>query len=355
MRTLAVFALLFAGCASTLQTIPPEWTTVPEAARIGAVALDAAGKVSRPGVPPLKPGPIRVEGGRLMNGDQAITDAFVAIDSFDESNSRGEVIFSAKRDATFDIGLVASDGSATNWIPADPSDEVQVTWAPRGNKVSYFVRSPLGDLVRTFHVPTSYQFALDFGPAALHALGWDPQAERFAVAYSTVDASDRVEVMRYDGTERRMAIPPAKSLGADVLPFGARTIALRPQDPRYGEKFPVVVWVAERFEWSDARAALMQNGRVAVLVTTRPPDGELWKAIRESPWADQARVFLVGTSGGSLPAGVVQIIGDPSVPAGRYRRSGTVVSVSPAAIQSFAAGFIADQRKRTSATNGSSR
>lgn len=355
MRLLPVFALLVAGCASTLQMIPQEWVTVPEAARIGAVALDAEGKVSRPAMPPLRPGPIRVEGGRLMNGEKAITDAFVAIDSFDESSSRGEVIFSAKRDSSFDIGLVASDGSATNWIPADRSDEVRVSWAPRGNKVSYFVRAPLGDLVRTFHVPTSYQFALDFGPAALHALGWDPQAERFAISYSTVDASDRVEVMRYDGTDRRMATPPARRIAADVLPFSARTIALRPLDPRYDERFPVVVWVAERFEWGDARAALMQSARVAVLVTTGAPDAELWKTIRESSWADQARLFVVGASGGSSPEGAVQIIADPSVPGGRYRRSGTVVSVSPAAIQSFAAGFIADQVKRTSATNGSSR
>jgi hypothetical protein len=45
---------------------------------------------------------------------------------------------------------------------------------------------------------------------------------------------------------------------------------------------------------------------------------------------------------------------DDSLPAGRYRRAGNVVSVAPAAIQSFAAGFIADHLERTSPTDGSS-
>lgn len=352
MKRLLPLLVLLAGCASTGSLeIPVEWTATPSAERIGAIALDAEGKVTPRGIPPLNPGAIRVEGNRLVNGEKPITEAFAAIESFDVSESRGEVIFSAKRDASFDIGLVASDGSATNWIPSDPNDEVRVAWAPRGNKVSYFVRAPLGDVVRTFHVPTSYQFALDFGPATLLALGWDPPAERFAISYSTVDASDRVEVMRYDGTERRMAIPPAKRVAADVLPFAARTIALRPHDPRYDEKFPVVIWTAERFDWNDARAALLQNARVAVLVTTRPAGEELWKVIRETPWLDATRVFVVGAEAKEG----VSIVGDASVPAGRYRRSGNVVAVPPAAIQSFAAGFIADQWKRTSATNGSSR
>jgi hypothetical protein len=117
-----------------------------------------------------------------------------------------------------------------------------------------------------------------------------------------------------------------------------------------------VVWRADRFEWSDARAALLQNARVAILVTTREPSGELWKIVRETPWLDATRVFVVGWSGAlAPPQWATSIVPDASVPAGRYRRSGNVVAVPPAAIQSFAAGFIADQWKRTSATNGSSR
>jgi len=351
MRWIAPLLLLLTGCASTTQPIPTAWTSVPEAARIRAVALDAEGKVEQPGLPPLKPGPIRVEGNRLMNGDQAISEVFQAIDSFDFSESRGEVIVSAKRGASFDIGVVAADGSVTNWVPADPSDEVRVEWAPRGSKVSYIVRAPLGDLVRTFHVPTSYQYALDFGPATVHALGWDPQAERFALAYSTIDASDRVEIMRYDGTDRRMANPPAESVAADVLPFAAHTLALRPRDLLYEERLPVAIWLSDRFGWSDARAALLRSGRGALLVTTRPPGDDLWKVLRATPWIDASRIYVVGAL---APEGV-SIVGDASIPAGRYRRTGNVVAVAPAAIQSFAAGFIAEQWKGTRPTNGSSR
>lgn len=350
MRCAIPLVLLLAGCATT-QPVPSAWTVVPEAPRIRTVALDGEGKVTQPGLPPLKPGPLRVEANRLLHDGKPITEAFAAIDSFDLSESRGEVVFSARREGSFDIGLVASDGSASNWLPADPADEVHVEWAPRGSKVSYFVRAPLGDLVRTFHVPTSYQFALDFGPATLHALGWDPQAERFALAYSTVDASDRVEVMRYDGSERRMTIAPARRIAADVLPFAAHTMALRPFDLPYREKLPVVVWLADRFEWSDARAALMEKARVALLVTTRPPDTAFWKRVSETPWLDGSKVVVVG----ALAEQGTSIIGDPIVPAGRYRRNGDVVAVSPAAIQSFAAGFIAEQWKRTNRTHGSSR
>ncbi|MEO8381768.1 MAG: hypothetical protein ABI779_19050 [Acidobacteriota bacterium] len=351
MRFLIPIALLVTGCASSIQRIPASWTAPPLAVRIREVALDATGNVTQPGMPPLKPGTVQVAGNQLRNGDRVLSEVFSAIDSFDVSESRGEVVFSAKREASFDIGLVATDGGATHWIPAEPSDEVHVQWAPRGSKVSYFVRAPLGDLVRTFHVPTSYQYALDFGPATLYDLGWDPQAEHFAVSYSTVEASDRVEAMRYDGSERRMVIPSASSIAADVLPFAPGTIALRPLDLRYDQRLPVVVWVADRFEWSDARAALMKDAEVALLVTTRAPDEALWKAIRETPWLDASRMVTVG----ARAAEGTSIVGDPSVPAGRYRRSGRVVAVAPPAIQSFAAGFLADQWKRTSPTHGSSR
>lgn len=355
MKPFLPLLLLAVGCASTSERIPDRWARVPAAERIAGIDLDAEGKVSRKPLLPLRPGVIRVVNNRLVNGEKPITAAFAAVESFDVSESRGEVVFSAKRDASFDIGLAATDGSATNWIPADPADEVHVEWAPRGNKVSYFVRAPLGDIVRTFHVPTSYQYALDFGHATLNELGWDPQAERFAVSYSTVDGSDRVEVMRYDGTDRRVAVQPARKVAADVLPFSAATLALRPHDPLYSEKFPVVVWVAERFDWSDARAALLQEARVAVLVTTRPPGAELWKTVEKTPWLDSSRVFVVGVAAGAGAPPAVSIVPDASLPEGSYRRTDSSVAVSPAAIQSFAAGFIADQWKRTSAPNGSSR
>lgn len=349
-RVLLPFALVLAGCASTTSSIPSAWMSVPEAPEIRAIPETV--------LPPrpTSTGPIRVEGGRLLNAEKPVTEAFPAIDSFDYSASRAEVVFSAKRDAGFDIGLAAADGSAVNWIPNDPADEVMVEWAPRGNKISYVVRAPLGDVVRTFHVPSSFHFVADFGAATIHVLEWDEPAERFAVAYNTIDASDRVEVMRYEAKERRIAVPPAETIAADVLPFAESALVLRPFDLRYREQVPVVIWLADRFAWNDAIAALMKKARVACIVTRRAPDEELMKRVRETAWLDATRVYVVGSGRDTRPPSenAISIVGDAALPAGHYRRAGNVVSVAPAAIQSFAAGFIEDHLKRISPTNGSS-
>ena len=331
-----LFNILAVGCASTT-TIPKGWLSVPDTT---AVVLAA----------PSTDGPIRREDGRLFRDEKPITDAFAAIDSFDYSESRDEVIFSAKKGASFDIGLAAGDGSVTNWLPADAADELAVQWAPRGNKVSYIVRTKLGDVVRTFHIPTSFQYVVDFGTATIRSLTWDAPAERFTVVYSTLDASERTESLRYDGTARRTEAQPKVTVAADVVPFAADAFALRPRDLRYGEKLPLVVWVADRFTWSDARANLMQNARVASIVVTRAPDDAFWKSVRETAWLDTAKTYIVNGSASDA----ISFVADASIPAGRYRRKGNVVAAAPAAIQSVAAGFITDQLKRTSRTNGSS-
>jgi hypothetical protein len=320
--------------------------TTPSAARIRTIALDESGNVSMAALLPLAGGPVTVEGQRLVRDGKPLTEAFTAIDSFDYSATRDEVVFSAKRDGGFDIGLVAGDGSKTNWAPADPADEVMVEWAPRGFKASYVVRASHGDVVRTLHIPTSYQYAIDFGPATIHDVAWEPSGEKYAVAFSTLDASDRVEVLHFNGSQRRVAIPPARKLSADVVAFAPGAWAIRPNDLRYGEKLPVVVWLADRFEWSDARAALMREARVAVVVA-RQYDEPVRQAIAGAAWMDPERLFGVNVIAGT------SVVGDPAVPAGRYRRRGPVLAVAPAAIQSTAAGFIADQLKRTSRTNGS--
>jgi hypothetical protein len=346
--------------------IPAAWLSVPQATRIGAISLDAERKVTvapEPAPARLSDGPIRIQSDpirpRLMNGDQPLTDQFAAIDSFDYSESRQEVIFSAKRDDNFDIGLAAADGSKVNWIPSDPADEVLVEWAPRGSKVSYVIRAGGGDVVRTLHIPSAMQFSVPFPMATIHALAWDPQAEQYAVAYSTPDASDRVEVLKYEGTGRRTVIASAATLDADLEPFAAGAILLRPRDIRYEEKLPLAVWIGD-FAWSDARAALAKNARVAMIVTRRPPDETFWKAVAELPWIDVRRTFLVApqpvaATPAASPLAPVIITAGRAVAGGQYRRDGNVVSVPPAVIQSFAAGFIADQLKRTTPTNGSSR
>jgi len=136
-------------------------------------------------IPYVEQAGIRVErtpaGERLVREKKALTPDFPAIDSFSVSAERGEVVFSAKRKDSFDIGLVSTDGSPIHWVPEDPADEVAVQWAPRGNKISFVVRGRTGDLVRTVHVPTSAALTVDFPYATVRSLTWEPAAERFAV------------------------------------------------------------------------------------------------------------------------------------------------------------------------------
>ncbi|HEX8171749.1 MAG TPA: hypothetical protein VF824_14525 [Thermoanaerobaculia bacterium] len=350
-RRLLPLALLLAACASSTPRIPDAWLQVEQAPRITSLSIDAAGKVTTNPGRAVNLSAIQARGGRIYNGDKALTPRFEAIDSLDVSQARGEVVFSARRDKDFDIGLVSTDGSDVHWVPNDPADELQPRWAPRGNKISFIVRTKSGDVVRTVHVPTATALAVDFPYATIHALAWDPPAERYAVSYSTPDASDRVEVTKYGGEERRMAVPPAVRLSVDLQPFARDAMMLRPLDVAYGEKLPLVLWVGD-FDWSDARAALLRNARAACVIARRAPDEALWKSIRETPWLDPSRVYLVGAAD---PGALRSIVGDAAVASGRYRVTGNVVSVPPAVVQSFAAGFIADQLKRNSPPNGSSR
>lgn len=241
-------------------------------------------------VPPDK---VHVVNGQLFRGGTALTPRFAAIDSFDVSAERREIVFSAKRTASFDVGLVSLDGSDVHWVPEDPSDEVAVQWAPRGNKVSYIVHTPGGDIVRTVHIPTSMQTAVDFPYASVRSLRWDPAGERYFVVVSSPDASERTESMRYGGEERRVEIAPKVRLDVAMEPL-AGGILLRPSAMRYGEKLPLVVWIAPRglYEWSDARGALLQRDRVACAIVTKTPGEAFWSAVREVPWIDASKPLV---------------------------------------------------------------
>lgn len=356
--------LLAGGCVSGgSQSIPAAWMSVPAAAPIGSVTLAEDGKVTTaPARTPAKltDGPIRALGSAIMNGDKTLAEKLGAIDSLDLSETRGEVAFSTKRDS-FDIALVNVEGGAVHWMPHDPADEVAVQWAPRGHKISYVIRATGGDVVRTLHIPTAFQFAIPFENATIHSLAWDPQAERYAVAYSTPTGSDRVEVLEYDGDQRRIVIAPERTLDVDVTPFVAGAILLRSRDIGYDEKLPLVVWRAEDFSWSDARASLLTNARVAVVVTTRDPGEELWAAVKATSWMDASRTFFVNAAphpalspGGREGITMTTIAPDPAL-TGRYERRGNLVAVPAAVVQSFAAGYIAAELERDPLTNGSSR
>jgi hypothetical protein len=230
-----------------------------------------------------------------------------------------------------------------------------VQWAPRGNKVSYIVHTKGGDLVRTVHIPTASQLTAAFPGELVRAVAWEPAAERYAVLLESPEASPRIDVLKYGGEERRNVLAPSVRLEVETEPLPGGLV-LRPAALQYGERLPLVVWLADDLlGWSDARAALLRKARVAVAVVNREPDAAFWAAAKGVPWLDLSRSWLVSRSAtrGAQPATIIE--GDAAAQPGRYRRADNRVLVAPAIVESFAAGFIADQVKGTRPPNGSNR
>ena len=351
------FLIVLTGCGTTLRPVPAEWLTVPEAAAISADQLrrtvaDAApliGPADGPAVPGIRI--VREEAGaRIYRDETPLTAGYLDIESFDVSADRGEVVFSAKREANYDVGLVHVEGSAVVWIPEDPADEVMPKWASRGHKAAFVLRNRGGDLMRTVHIPTAVHLLVNFPHGRIINFEWDRAAERFAVLWESPAASQRVEVMRYGGEERRMVTAPAVALPVTMSPFGSG-LMLSPDPMTYGDRLPLVIWIApgERNAWDDARAALLRSVRSAALVVEAPPDAALLEEIRETRWIDPSKIYLIDPNG-AAPAieGITSIVADATLPPATQKRSGRVIAVHPAVVKSFAARFIADQLKETS-------
>jgi len=347
----ALACVLATACmtgSSSRRPIPADWSSVPSAPRFEALSYDPTGLLLF--VPrPQQSGAVRIvtaaTGEKLVRGSRDVTPEFAAIDSFDFSSERGEVAFSAQRgtgfDTGFDIALVSSEGGDVKWMPNDPADEVDVQWAPRGHKVSYVIRGRSGDVVRTLHIPTAAQLVAGFPYARVRALAWEPRGERYAVAYETPDASQRVEVMTYGGSERSLTVPPAVATGAEIEPGPEGSIVLRPESLRYGEKLPVVVWVSsDPLAWNDARGMMLRNARVGCVIT-RVASQTLWRSLAGIPWLDLQRSFVVGTA--SAGPGVTLIRGSDEVASGTYLEQGRVLTVPAAVVESFAARYIAER------------
>ena len=334
MRFWALLSLLLIGaCATTApppgKPVPEAWRTVPEAPGVtNLCSLVPCAETTKSSV--------HVAAGRLYNGARGLTPELGTIRGFDVSADRGEVVFSAPHGGNYDIGLVALEGSEIQWIPSDRFDETDPQWAPRGNKVSYVVHTPRGDVVRTVHIPTAVQLSVDFAGAQVDALAWEPAAERYAVVLESPDKSPWVESVKYGGEERRTALAPAEHLDVAIEPI-AGALVLRPAAIRYGEKLPLVVWIDEHpLRWSDARAALLRNARVAVAIVPKPPEDAFWSEAGKTKWIDGQRTYMVGGQGKGKA-----IVEDAGVPAGFYRDEGSVIRVGK--VQSFAAGYIAHE------------
>ena len=343
---LRVVGLLFlAGCASASLPLPKDWESVAAAAVVDnyCAHFDCAAKAQTS---------VHVAENRILNGDKVLTPEFAAIDSFDVSLDRKEIVFSAKRKDNFDVGLVSLDGSDVHWIPEDPADEVSVQWAPRGNKVSYILHTTTGSIVRTVHIPTATPLSVDFPQTQIDALAWEPKAERFAVVIESPDASQRLVSMTYAGEKRQEIVAPGARLDVSIEPVGG-VLIMRPSAVHYNERLPLVVWLDPNpFAWSDARAALMRNARVAIAIAPAvKPD--FWTEISKVTWIDPTRTYIIGNPATRQPGNPATLItADSTIPPHRYARSGNTVSVPPAVVQSFAAAFIADDLKGTPPPHG---
>jgi len=338
-----VSVVLLAGCASAPVTVPANWETVPFASLVGdyCVHVTCAAKPNLAN--------IRVSENRLFNGSKALTPVFAAIDSYDVSLDRKEVVFSAKRKDSFDIGLVSMDGSDIHWIPEDPADEVDVQWAPRGNKVSYILHTATGSIVRTVHIPTATPLSVDFPNTQIDALSWEPKAERFAIVLESPDVSQHAVAMTYAGEKREEIKAPSDRLDVSIEPIEG-VLVIRPNAMRYNERLPLVVWFDDKpFAWNDARAALMRTARVAIAIAPKVSDN-FWTAIKTVIWIDNTRTYAVNPRHPTDAATI--IAGDPNLPAHHNVRRGNTLFVPPAVVQSFAAAYIADDLKGTPPPNG---
>lgn len=271
-------------CATaTTRPVPP----IPQATPIGDLC-------SRVECARRAPSSVTVVNGKLVNAGKELTPQFAAIQSFDASAERGEVVFSAKRKDNFDIGLVALEGSDISWVPEDPADETDPTWAARGNKIAYIVHGKAGDIMRTVHIPTATQLSVPFPYATVRAFAWDQAAERYFVVLSSPDASERVESVKYDGQSPRTEIAPQARLDAAMDRIGD-ALVMRPATVRYGERVPLVVWIADPpYVWDDSRGSLMRQKRVACAIMRSTPDDAFWAAVDATPWIDATRLYVIG-------------------------------------------------------------
>ncbi len=291
-------------------------------------------------------------GSKLVRGEKELTPSFLAIDSYDVSAERKEVVFSAKRKDNFDVGLVSIDGSDIHWIFEDPADEMMAEWAPVGNKISFVMHMPSGDMLRTVHIPTAATLTVNLPWSRVRATAWEPEAQRISLTLSGATSSERVDSFKYDGEAGRTDIPPSVRLDLAPEPF-AGGVLMKPNVMRYGERLPLVVWIGDPNAWDNARGALLHRGGIAVVTMNVQPDTAFWSAVDEAKFVDPARIWVVGATGDRQ--GVTYVAPAADLPPGRYRLQGHVLYAPAADVQSVAAGFITDHLKGIDPRNGSHR
>ena len=87
-------------------------------------------------------------------------------------------------------------------------------------------------------------------------------------------------------------------------------------------------------------------------VIDRDPDAKFWSEIAKVPWIDATRIFIVNAPASN---GATSIRGSRDIATGHYRIDGHDVLAPVDVVESFAAGYIAQQLKGSAPTNGRTR
>ena len=286
---------------------------------------------------------VRFDGGE----PNALTPTFPSIGSYDVSPDGKELVFSVEHEETgFDVGLVSVDGSEIIWVPADPADERLVTWAPRGNKITYTIESHDATVLRSVHIPTTYQLTFDVPLTSVKEIRWEPKAELFAMVLESPTSGPWVDLVEYDGDNRRPLVGAKESVEStiDITTWeGGSGFLLGPTRVRYEDKLPVAVWIASDgiFDWRPAVARARLEGVGIVLVRGDTLDDSSG-AFNDVVWADPARRYVVDAAGvitslDQIAAGQTLITREDLAPRGERRviRVSGAVSFEDAAVEAI--------------------
>lgn len=243
------------------------------------------------------------------DGTIDVTPTFAAIDSFDIAPRGDELVFSALRADGFDVAIASPNGKTVNWVPADRADETGVTWAPRGNKVSFLIRRGDSTLVRTVHVPTAFQLTFETPFEAVRALAWEARAERITMILDGPAVSPHIDWIEYSGAHREALVEPdvRSSREPEWISFGeGSALLLPPRTVRYGEALPLfVVLTEEPLAWGVANRDLDSlGGGILRLPASAWNDGApLAELVSRLRWVDAESVVVIsdGHRGGSRP------------------------------------------------------
>ncbi len=251
-----------------------------------------------------------VEGERIVRiteaGENDVTPVFPSIESMDVAPRGDEIVFSARRENGFDVAIASPDGKTVNWVAPDRADEVGVTWAPRGNKVSFLMRGADSTLVRSVHVPTAFQLTFDTPAMRVRAIAWEPRAERFAMGLDGPAASPHIDWIEYAGTNRESLVAPRHVLKREPegVAFGSGSaLLLPPATIRYGERQPLFVRLTdEPLSWSSELLDLESLGGAILLVRATSWGAAPLAALQnELKWVDPDAIVVIDSASSVLP------------------------------------------------------